>query len=255
MDAAKEAWLRQRKQYLTASDVAAVLGLNSGKSAAAVRRDKLSVELEDADLSHLPQVAAGQHLEPGILAWFAADHPLDVLTPNLELQIKDGWLGATPDAFLDGVPVEAKCCGFEQLPNWHQIGWPDEKLPVPVPVISVVRRAPYNARPNDKLPEAVNDWRRLVTAGQALRAEDFGPPLPPAKYWIQNQVQMYVCGKNEGWVTGTIGGTSRYDFLFEFDKGLFESRILPTITEFWLTVTRARATLCGLGVEPRETGT
>src|ERR1700761_6028461 len=106
MTAEREAWLKRRKNLLTASDVAAVMGMNKHKRAEVVFNEKTGA-VEPPDLSRIPAIQAGQYFEAGILQHFADAHPeftggvlqngpQEVISPVLP------WLAATPDGDARG---------------------------------------------------------------------------------------------------------------------------------------------------------
>lgn len=205
----REEWLEQRKQFITASDVAAVMGLDPNKSRAKVLRLKTGQE-EAKNIDRIPAVAAGRHLEAGILAWFAEDHAdqyTSVSQNGQSLVVSPvlPCLAATPDGFAGDDPqhlVEVKCVDKS---------WPE---------------APARPFPN---PEAVKN------VGRAADGSGY-----PGHYWVQLQVQLHCTGLEWGWLTGLQGAHARADRFFRIDRA-FESRMLTEVEKFWREVTSLRA--------------
>lgn len=97
----RDAWLEARKQYITASDVAALLGENKHKSREQVIAEKLGLSRDEPDHDARVRMALGTHCEPGIadtarevFGWDLQKH--GVLTADLV----EPRLAATPDYFL-----------------------------------------------------------------------------------------------------------------------------------------------------------
>lgn len=208
----KAAWLAERKKFLTASDVAAVMGLDPHKKRDAVLRLKAGID-QAKDIERIPAVAAGRHLEAGILAWFAEDHQ-DIysrvaqnghvlrqskLLPVLAATV-DGYASPVSSLKQDDL-VEVKCVDKP----WAQDG---RGAPTPLSVRNVGRAA----------------------AGDAA----------PLKYWVQLQVQLHCCGLRYGWLTGLQGAHSRADRLYELDTA-FEARMLDAVRDFWQEVLALKA--------------
>jgi YqaJ-like viral recombinase domain len=222
----RTAWLKARESVLTASDVAAVMGLDPNKSRRKVLELKTGQRGPDG-IDRIPAVAAGRHLESGILAWFAEDHPeySAVGTPG-NVAPDAGWvvlcergdgqqlvrspvlecLAATPDGVLRSAAtarldaVEVKCCEK----SWAAGAW----------------------RP-----------KSLATLNRGRNAS--GDCVPQA-YWIQLQVQMHCLGLTHGWLTGLQGAHSRADRYFALDKE-FEARMLTEVAKFWAEVEAFRS--------------
>lgn len=236
-------WLEARKQYLTASDVAALCGLNSSKRASQVIKEKSGlVAAEELDEGLLAQVPAGRHLESGIAAWFLAETPHTEAIGNgnnLIVSPTVPYLAATPDFIVDGDPLEIKLAGETQLVNWYEAGVAMKNWPVhiehPVP-LSVRVRAPA-----EFLTVGVNDrslkgnWRRSRQHQMQVLLPGFGEPRAPIKYWVQLQVQMHVLGRDTGWIVGCVGGTRRLDFMYERDVR-FEGYMLGVAESAWAMV-------------------
>ncbi|HXJ75458.1 MAG TPA: hypothetical protein VNM37_21565 [Candidatus Dormibacteraeota bacterium] len=206
-----------RKFYLTASDVPAVLGLDT-RSRRSVLRDKLDPAPRKE--LHVPMVAAGRHLERGVFEWWLADQALPA---HVELDIglvqspAYSWLAATPDAVVDDEPVEIKVSMWSSRPNWHAAtrttkGWP-KQFPLPTAIYREVTSCPVPGPPKDDTPAAL--WRGLTRIQLQEVLPKFGPPEVPLKYWVQLQVQMHVLEADHGTIVALQGGTDRYDLVYE----------------------------------------
>lgn len=101
----------QRRKYIGASDVPALLGVDPFKTAADVYHSKLGnlVDKDDDDVS--AAIEAGNYLEPSILAW--ASNKLGKPIRRNQRRVK-GFFAASLDAVLVGVPeaLEAKTTGL-----------------------------------------------------------------------------------------------------------------------------------------------
>lgn len=249
MELAEEriAWLAQRTAYITASDVAAVLGLNASRSRKRVVDEKAGRRaVEDLDEGLLPQVAAGRHLESGIATWFLSETPHGEAHANGDHLIVSSvlpCLAATPDWIVDGCPLEIKLAGETQLDNWFRgtastKGWPEELL-LPVPLMARLRNPPefLATNPTDQSPRA--NWRRSRAYQLHNILPAFGLPIAPLKYWTQLQVQMHVLDAPCGWLVGCVGGTRRIDLLFERDDA-FLDWALSEVADAWSDVLKFR---------------
>lgn len=214
--AEREAWLKEREAYLTASDVAAVMGLNPHKNAKRVWKEK--VERLHADIDHLPVVAAGRHLEAGIVAWHAEDRGLTArtgfpLTPHPTCTA----LAATPDAV----------CTDNQGREWvtevknvrhdkHEVDWAQSWA-----------CDDLDNRPLQFFPRC---------ADRSIRVDTL---TAPRYYLVQLQAQMACLGIPRGRIVVCFGGQNRVDLDYEMAPRFVE-RMLSAVTDFWATVLVAR---------------
>jgi hypothetical protein len=244
----RETWLQARKRHLTASEVAAVLGLapGRGKVVRAKAGTETAAELLEEGPDDLAQVAAGRHLERGVFEWFKSE------TPHVQAEMC-GWLlwspkthpglAATPDAIMDGEPVEIKCVGESSLANWHECqdlsGWEKLALPLPRPTYVRQRLPRENNRTKLGACDPRSEWRRSRGYQLGVILPTLGEPLVPLKYWVQLQVQMFVLDASAGWLVGLVGGTRRYDFLYERDAA-FEAVVIAETERFWQDVQREK---------------
>jgi hypothetical protein len=232
----RERWLSARAQVITASDVANIMGIGD-RSRASVLREKLSPSTGPDLIGDLAMVAAGRHLERGLFEWFSAEtvhahaHMCGVLIHSDSFP----YLAATPDALLDGEPVECKIVGYGSRPNWHADTCL-ESLPgrdfLPVPVATNERRPPENLRTAARdVGTPRGDFRDHYRACQDL-IRTFGEPVAPLKYWTQLQVQMHVLDVDYGWLVSDHAGTSRLDLYYARDRD-FEADMLRDVAAFW----------------------
>lgn len=215
-----EAWLKAREQYLTASDVSAVLGCNPHKSRNSVLKAKrAALAGEEARGFSSSAMWAGQFLEEGVLRWFLYDRTKEALALGESepvggvLRSPEGVsllvahpdptlrLAASPDGLVEYGDltrhlVEVKVCG----PEGSWLKW--------------------------ALPCTSKAWAEMGRS-----AEGLGCPVP---HYIQLQVQLLCTGESFGWVVGNCG-TARRDHPFGRDEELHE-RIVRATREFWLEV-------------------
>lgn len=212
------AWRFARHRLLTASDVAAVLGLDPHKSRNKVLEAKRCPEPPDVFVSSA--MRGGQFLEDGVFRWYLSDlayHNRELGVPppegstcrsasGVSLLVKhpDLALGASPDGLvLDyGVPhlVEIKLTNHRR---WVD-SWGIEAT---------------------KVPRA---WARY----SKVEPPSYGKC--PLKHWVQLQTQMVCTGVERGVVVGCCG-TERLDFPFDADPH-FQSIIISETERFWLDV-------------------
>lgn len=218
MDAPTEAaWLAARSGVLTASDVAAVMGLDPHKSRNKVLAGKRATA---SDTFVTSAMRGGQFLEPGVFGWYLDDirrHNAEMGLPPPDgntcrhpggasmLVTMDGHrLGASPDGLVVdcGVPhlVEIKVTNPDR--------WDDS----------------WGVRAV-KTPRA---WRRY----SSVESPAYGKC--PLKHWVQLQTQMLVTGVSSGVIVGNCG-TRRLDYPFRADPA-FQRSILEACDEFWRDV-------------------
>lgn len=92
-------WLEWRRQFLTASDIGAVAGLDEYRTALQVYAEKTGMILAGAENAAMRR---GRLLEGAALDYLAEEHPdWRILRPKLFLADAESRLGATPDALLE----------------------------------------------------------------------------------------------------------------------------------------------------------
>jgi putative phage-type endonuclease len=104
----KDEWLKERRKYLTASDVAAVLGLSKYKTPEQVwleKTGKVTDEIEDNDF-----MRDGRDLEPMVAARYQEETGRELKANLYELHPcpKNSFLAATPDYLTDKGLVQIK---------------------------------------------------------------------------------------------------------------------------------------------------
>lgn len=241
----REAWLAARREKLTASDVACVLGLNSSKPRSVVLKEKVTRTDVGEDPGELAMVAAGRFLEEGIFKWFASEtiHTTAHMCGQMLTSPVLSCLAATPDAVMDGEPVEIKCTMHTSRPNWHALttsrkGW-NQDLAWPLPIATNYRFPPENLRTaKGDMGTAKGNFRDLARAQLEL-IKEFGDANAPIKYWVQLQVQMHVLSAPRGWLVGLMGGTGRIDIYYERHLA-FERYMLEEVAKFWAEVEEKR---------------
>ena len=234
----RESWLDARRRYLTASDVAAVLGLHPFKSRAKVVAEK-QAGLAGGDRPwtfESSAMRAGQYLEAPVMQWWADDQRMaNVRNPDkyplrlVSAGVVRGLMGESllvshPDPGLrlaaspDGVLlwergdrfaelVEVKVHGPKQWANWVGAWSPKQ-----------VRAAVVLGLEPSAIEEEgeVADW-----------------PCP-IQHWVQLQTQLLCTGVGSGWVVGNCG-SERREHHFEADYG-FHERVVAAAREFWAEV-------------------
>lgn len=103
-DATRDEWLAERKHGVTASEIAAILGLSPWESARSLYHLKRGEVGDDTDADHMRW---GRRLEAPIADEFADRHPeFSVLPGGLFAHDERPWQLATPDRLLyDGSPT------------------------------------------------------------------------------------------------------------------------------------------------------
>lgn len=111
-DAPRDEWLQARRAGVTASEIAAILGISPFDSAFNLYWKKTGVLPEDYDDERL---SLGRHLEPWIAERFAGEHPEFAMQAPVGLwrSLDRGWQMATPDGLIydphpSGMVAEAR---------------------------------------------------------------------------------------------------------------------------------------------------
>ena len=138
------AWLRFRKGFIGASEVACILNLSRYSTPLGIYNDKLSPNVSE-DMTEWQEW--GHRLEDAIATWVADSQGLTVLpSPGLLQSVEFPWLGATPDRVTDkGEPVELKTSDRFMADQWAD-GVPDHyRVQVLVQMIVLGARKGYLA--------------------------------------------------------------------------------------------------------------
>ncbi|MCM1977189.1 YqaJ viral recombinase family protein [Streptomyces sp. G1] len=97
--APRDEWLAARRPGITASEIAAVLGISPWQSAFSLYWEKTGLVAPAPDSDRL---SLGRHLEPWIAERWAADHPdVEMVPGGLFASVERPWQLATPDRLLD----------------------------------------------------------------------------------------------------------------------------------------------------------
>jgi hypothetical protein len=240
----RDAWLAARMTKLTASDLASVVGVGYRR-----RNEVLAEKLgEDAngkdDKVHaMAQVEAGRFLEDGIVDWYAAQ-TLAKVEKCGQLLYRDcsrPYIACTPDALVDGDPLEVKNVAQESQYNWalnttpRSDKWPDH-LPFPVPVHAEGNWAMATNKVAAKWAGTpTGAWREHFVKVRTELLPLIGAPVAPLKLVIQLYVQMFVLKRKEGVMTACIGGVNRLDLYFTMHEPTMQW-LLEQADEFWREV-------------------
>lgn len=110
--ATREEWLEGRRQFVTASDVAAILGFDKRRTAAHVYAEKRGLVERGPDDSSKKR---GRMLESAVIGWYGEDtgYEVEPHENRLEVHPEYSWLAASRDAtavtpYKDRRNVEAK---------------------------------------------------------------------------------------------------------------------------------------------------
>lgn len=234
----REAWLAERKNHVTASDVAAVMGLNPNKTRKVVFRDKVYAGAAK-DIDRLPMVMAGKHLESGILSWHLAHRGFDGY----------GWEAG--DARIDQLG-EARC---SRITGSGLVRHPTSRVLAATPdaiVWSVEGGLRVTEIKNVGQDKALTDWTQEFKRGEWSNIPDacvlHAMPYQkinkdalraPIYYWAQLQAQMSCLGIPQGRIVVAFGGNARADLDFRLHVG-FETAMLDELDRFWKEVLNTR---------------
>lgn len=156
-------WLKARKGFIGASEVACILGLSKWSTPLGIYTDKLSSSVRD-DMTEWQEW--GHRLEDAIAQWADDTQNIVVLpSPGLLQSVEFPWLGATPDRVTDkGEPVELKTSAQFMAADWVD-GVPDSyRIQVLVQMIVLGARRGYLAvLHGGNRPEFFTiDWDQIV---------------------------------------------------------------------------------------------
>lgn len=102
-------WLEARSRCITATDIAAILGLHPYKSPAMVYLDKTG---QARAFDPNEAMKTGTHLEPSIAAWWGIKHEKKPIHADFALHGEEPIFGASPDYLVDqNAVLECKWCG------------------------------------------------------------------------------------------------------------------------------------------------
>lgn len=110
-------WYELRRQGVTASEIAAILGLSKWSSPLALYYRKRG-ELDDEGDNY--RMDLGRALEPYIIECFEAMTGLETTQCGLVRSVKRPWQMASPDAVVGNIPVECKSAHSDEF--WGPAG-------------------------------------------------------------------------------------------------------------------------------------
>lgn len=116
-------WLKRRKQGISGTDVAAILGFDKYRDATHVWLDKRSPDCEDISPSEAAEW--GHLLEPVVATKFASENGVEIVAGELiEKEERGVKLMGTPDFLIKGVDegLEIKTAGFRVAHEWGESG-------------------------------------------------------------------------------------------------------------------------------------
>lgn len=248
----RDKWLALRQELWTATASAPLLGLGDDSADVTIKDKALRTEA-DPKLRELAMVVAGNHMEPGIISWYAAESPLPVESFGKLLRSKPWpWMGATPDAVRTGgklVPLECKNVAFDSGWNWHRGSQPKldayAKLGIgeyPAPddvnarVAPIVKKVAKDAEGPKRL------WREHMVSFYVDILPRMGPLSAPVKYYCQLQWQIGVLGASEGVIVVCMGGVNRFDLTYRRNDTLIDLMVDES-HDAWKVVEKMRIKL------------
>lgn len=228
----REKWLSLREELWTATAAAPLIGLGDDSADVTIKAKALRTPA-DPKLRELAMVVAGNHMEPGIISWYAAESPLPVESFGKLLRSKPWpWMGATPDAVRSGgkvAPLECKNVSFDsgwtwhrnsqaKLPEFKKLGVGDYPLPddVNARVAPIVKKVAKDAEGEKRL------WREWMVEFYCNVLPRMGALSAPVKYYCQLQWQLGVMGADEGVIVCCMGGVNRFDLTYRRNDSLID---------------------------------
>lgn len=117
----RASWLEQRKQYLGASEVPAVCGLDPFKTALDVWAIKKGLTKDESSIA----ADMGNLFEDPLLSYYAAKHGRKLVKPGTLTRSDFAWMAATPDSITEcRRNVQVKVVGRWMVDRWDD-GAPD----------------------------------------------------------------------------------------------------------------------------------
>lgn len=135
----KQEWLRERKNYLGGTDLAAICGLSPYKTALDVYLDKTS---DDIRCETSPAMRWGNLLEDVVAKAYSEDTGYDVeIEPNTIYHPEYEFLGANIDRWADNKRriLECKTASFLKAKEWGDLGTDQ------IPESYLIQNATYSA--------------------------------------------------------------------------------------------------------------
>lgn len=121
IEANTDEWLEERKKYLSASDIAAVIGVNKWKT-----WDEVKYGKQEFTPEQLKKFAAGHAIEKSLKELWEQEVPGRKVDERKSTLWTDGYLAATPDGFgydpdfdTSGL-IEAKSVSYRLMGHWDE---------------------------------------------------------------------------------------------------------------------------------------
>ena len=240
------AWLAERNNFCTASDVAAVLGLSPHKTRTQVFKQK-SQNLPGPNIDRVPAVMAGKHFESGVLSWHLAHRDLEGVGWNE--YVNDGIIqeeGNEP-SFASrvtdtGLVRHPSCAALAATPD--ALVWGPDQV-VHVTEIKYVDRDKHKtdwAQPWVMTPTgSTNKPTTVILHAAKWQGIDPSRLFAPVYYWVQLQAQMACLNIEYGRIVVAFG-QARADLDYPLDRA-FESYMIREVARFWAEVVAARELL------------
>ena len=216
-------WLAARMNYLTASNVASVLGIKGAFANPKKVFEEKTGQRPPDNLDSIEQIQSGNYAEPGIIKWFGDrfSHRLRV-EPNgfLYHNPDHPWLAATADALV-----------YEMA----EVAWNGKFVYAEeMGALEVKNAAAPRPKLNRKKQPVVDDEGKI----QML---DKWADGPPEHYVCQNRVQQCVLDVSFGWLAAAQGGQKllpkegREDIsLYRLKRDMvWEKNMLEKTKTFW----------------------
>jgi putative phage-type endonuclease len=212
-------WLMQRKNYIGASDIPALLGESKWRTAGDVIADKTGIGSPFVDNV---RTYWGRTSEQSILQGFSELCDLH-LTPNNKLMFNPEveGLAATPDALVDFSkpgPMVLEVPKFEVDKMFHSS----------YTTFCNARRMGATAVVDAKCVSSKN------------RSKWSKPVQCPEEYYGQLQAQMLVTGTKVGFLVAKVDAHELYGYAIEADEFYFEL-IKERVREVWRTINQIRS--------------
>lgn len=195
----RETWLAVRRQYVTASEADTVVyGYGTEAYRQLVKAKRTG---EARDIGHLRAVAAGRHLERGILDWWLETRPQLSVVHNTELHTHELYprVAATADAY--GVATVTPPFSLTRF------------------VVEVKNTGPM-------------DWGAGFKRWRARIAPWVEDDRPPRKYVSQVQTQILVHDVPYGYLVGCFGGNLLHEVCIMRNVA-WEATLMDAVERFW----------------------
>lgn len=203
----RNTWLLQRKQFITASDVPALLGESRWRTRADVIAEKMGAP---SSFNDNLRMYFGRIGEAHVLQALHELTGIDV-QPNSKLMVNSDVIGlaATPDAFAD-MAFAAPEVGLAPLETIF-----------PSSYTSFIEHQRRGSR-------AVVDVKVIASKGRSK----WKGSAPPEEYFGQLQAQMLVAGLSVGLLVAKVDAHEMYGFVIEADS-FYQGLIMTEVESAW----------------------